>query len=211
MLNVYVCIRVVALWDHSTLCDLNPSGRRGSNFLMGNSKWVVVLREYCLGGPLGFLLMSFVERELRSLILHPDLLFVAHAFSPHDFSLALYCRVGSNSPANADCVLHLPHFHFPLPQAGFHCGYFVSRWSRPKISCLVFSYFPTSIHINFLSHLVLFCSYSHFDISALLCYYDHSNICKYMIGLNTNVAVLLFCMCLLSQVLVFDPVRVGRV
>lgn len=49
------------------------------------------------------------------------------------------------------------------------------------------------------------------DISALPCYYVHSNVCKYMVSLNTNVSLLLFCMCLLSQVLVFDPISVGRV
>lgn len=67
-----VCTHVVTLWDHGTLCDLNPSGRHGFNFLMGNIKWVVVLREYCLGGPLGFvlffhssLLWGWVAEELN--------------------------------------------------------------------------------------------------------------------------------------------------
>lgn len=54
MSNVYVCIHAVKLQDYSTLCDLNPSGRLCFNFLMGNIKWVVVLRERCAEGPLGF-------------------------------------------------------------------------------------------------------------------------------------------------------------
>lgn len=117
-------------------------------------------------------------------------------------------RLFPNCSADVVCVLHSLHLYFPQPRAGFCCGYWVPCLSRPKISSvcvLLFSYKCT----KFLSPLVLLCDL--LLIFLLYCYYAHSNVCKYMASLNTNVSVLLFCMCLLSQVLVFDPVRVGRV
>lgn len=66
--------------------DLNPSGRHSFNFLMGNIKWAVILREHCLGGPLGFKLILTEKEWLRSLNLHPDLPFVL-VISSHHFSL----------------------------------------------------------------------------------------------------------------------------
>lgn len=205
VLNVYLCIPVVILGDHCTLCDLNPSGRHSFNFLMGNIKWAAVLRESCLGGPLGFLLIPIVRGEAEELnpASWPPLcscyLFPWFLCSnvPHLFQ---------DSSADIVCVLHSLHLYFPLPRAGFCCGYWVLCWSQPKISSVVCCCILTSIQ-HF--HLLWFCLV--FDISALLCYYAHSNICKYVASLNTNVPVLLFCMCFLSQVLVFDPVRVGRV
>lgn len=175
---------------------------------------MVVLREYCLGDPLGccfFFTDAHCERiaeELNPASWSP--LCSSCFFFPW-FLCSTVPHLFPNSSADVVCVLHSLHLYFPLPQAGFRCGYWVPCWSRPKISRVVCSCFLTSIHTKFPSPLVLLCSYSHFDISALLYYYAHSNICKYMVGLNTNVSVLLFCMCLLSQVLVFDPVRVGRV
>lgn len=85
-------------------------------------------------------------------------------------------------------------------------GCLVDHDQRSPVLCAVVFLQVYKISVSFGSALRLT-----FDISALLCYYAHSNICKYTVSLNTNVSVLLFCMCLLSQVLVFDPVRVGRV
>lgn len=80
-------------------------------------------------------------------------------------------------------------------------GCLVDHDQRSPVFCAVVFSQVYKISVSFgsaLLRLVL-------DISALLCYYAHSNICKYMVRLNTNVSLLLFCMCLLSQVLVFDP------
>lgn len=155
-----------------------------------------------------------MRARLRSLILRPDLPFLL-VISSHNFhSAALYCIFFPKSSADVVCVLHSLHLYFPLPQARFCCGYLVPCWSRPKIFSAVWCFFliflfflqVCNISISFGSALRLA-----FDISALLCYHTHSNVCKYMVSLNTNVSLLLFCMCLLFQVLVFDPVRVGRV
>lgn len=188
---------------------------------MGNIKWVVVLREYCLGGPLGFvlffvffnssLLWGCVAEELNPAS-WPPLCFSCFFFpwflcSTVALHLLLQCYL-----LFSRCSLCVTFASLVFSSApSVRCVYWVPCWSRPKISHVACSCFLTSTHTKFSSPLVLLCSCSHFDISALLCYYAHSNVCKYIVGLNTNVSLLLFCMCLLSQVLVFDPVRVGRV
>lgn len=87
-------------------------------------------------------------------------------------------------------------------------GCLVDRDQRSPVLCaLLFSYKCR----KYLFSLVQLCDLLLIFFFALLCYYAHSNVCKYIVSLNTNVSLLLFSMCLLSQVLVFDPVRVGRI
>lgn len=50
VLSVYVCMHVLILGDHGTLCDLSPSGRQSFNFLMEDVKWAAVRREWSSGG-----------------------------------------------------------------------------------------------------------------------------------------------------------------
>lgn len=80
-LSIHTCCHSMRSWH---FVDLNPSG--SFNFLMVNIKWAVVLRECCLGGPLGFELIPFVREWLRRLILRPDLPFLL-VISSHDFTL----------------------------------------------------------------------------------------------------------------------------
>lgn len=183
---------------------------------MGNIKWVVVLGEYCLGGPLGFffyssLLWGWLAEELDQaswpLLCVSCFFFLCGTVALH---LLLQCYLLFSCYSCSLCVT-FASLVFSSAPSRISLWVLGALWSRPKISHVVCSCFLTSAHTKFSSPLVLLCSCSHFDISALLCFYAHSNVCKYSVGLNTNVSLLLFCMCLLSQVLVFDPVRVGRV
>lgn len=207
LLNVYACTRVVIWWDHGTLRDLSPSGRHSFNFLMGTLSGEVVFGELCLGSSSGFVFSLFTQPHCESsLIPRPDLPFVlsipSHdvslstvlSLTPLLMSLACYFRLG--------CV-------FPQPWAGFSSGCLVDCDQRSP-SVVFRRCFPSKLYKKIPPPCLLWLCRAPtsdwlFDIPASLWYYAHSNICKYAAGRNTNAAVLLFCMCLLSQVLVFDP------
>lgn len=147
-------------------------------FLNGNIKWAVVLRECCLGGPLGFLLIPHCERiseELNPASWPP---LCSRCFYPW-FLCGTALHLFPNSSADVVCVLYSLHLllYFPLPRAGFCCGYWVPCWSQPKISCVLCCCFLTSVQ-NF--RLLWFCSAPtcawYFCFAVLLCSFKYMQI-----------------------------------
>lgn len=107
-----------------------------SIFLMRDIKWVAVLRDYCLGDPRGptpplllYTLGTNLVEELNPISWTP----LCSCLSLHHFCGSVL-HLFSNSSADVFCALHSLHLYFPLPQAGFRCGYWVPCWSLPKIS-----------------------------------------------------------------------------
>lgn len=156
---------VVVQWDHGTLLIWTHLDAPSFNLLMENIKWMVVLGESSLGGPLwGFLTGPCWART--AVEINPT------SWPP--FVLVISCCDSSLT----HCTVFVHHIHFTRLRPRLRqdsCRYRVPRWSPSPVSfasCLL-----TCVQL-FLSRPGSALRLA-FEISPLPCYYAHSNICKY--------------------------------